>query len=196
MAKLVIVSGDLRGQEFTLSEDQVLGRLAENDIPVPEKTVSRRHARVFRSPQGWIVEDAGSSTGIRGEDGMTERIALSDGERFSLGAVEFLFMSEGDSAVARTGEVPRAARPKPSAPSGSVGRTGEFGADAIEVRKGRVQQTSDKRLNYSENVGKKSGRFGGDLSQESGLGRWLTILIVLGFAGGLFWLTQFLVAGG
>lgn len=202
MAKLVIVSGDLRGQEFVLSDDQTIGRLGENEIPVPEKTVSRRHARVHRARDGWVVEDAGSSSGIRGEDGPTDRIVLSDGERFSLGAVEFMFMSDGDDLVARTGEIdrPPVARPAKSsaggASEGSGARTGEFTADAIALRGGKIKQASDKRLSFSENAGKKSSVLGGDLAQEPGLGRWLLIAFVVLFAGGLFWLTQTLVAGG
>jgi pSer/pThr/pTyr-binding forkhead associated (FHA) protein len=202
MAKLVIVSGDLRGREFDLVDDQTIGRLSENEIPVPESTISRRHARVYRGPRGWTVEDVGSSTGIRSEDGRVEELGLEDGMRFYLGAIEFMFLNEEGEPIARTGEFGRpsaqAARPErsPMPPSSGASRTGEFGADAIELRGSGVSKVAEKRLQYSENVGKKASVLGGDLSQESGLGRWLMILGVLAFIVGLFWLTQTLVAGG
>ncbi|MEZ6195198.1 MAG: FHA domain-containing protein [Planctomycetota bacterium] len=196
MAKLVVVSGELRGTEFRLASEQTIGRLADNDIPIAEATISRRHARVFRAADGWRIEDAGSSTGIRIDDQPVVDANLEDGARFRLGDVEIMFLDDDGTGPA-VAPVPRA---RPAADDG-IGRTGEFGANDISVRArsasgSRPSVSGDRHLAFSENVGKKASLLGRDVSQEGGLGRWVLIAAVIAFAVGLFWVTQQLVAGG
>jgi hypothetical protein len=41
----------------------VLGRSPDCDIPIEHRSVSRRHARLRRAPEGWDVLDLGSTNG-------------------------------------------------------------------------------------------------------------------------------------
>ncbi|NDE59455.1 MAG: FHA domain-containing protein, partial [Acidimicrobiia bacterium] len=43
----------------------VVGRLAENDIVFDDSNVSRRHARIAPSTNGWVVTDLGSTNGTK-----------------------------------------------------------------------------------------------------------------------------------
>lgn len=64
MARLIVIKGPEKGHIHQLTEDaeQVVGR-KDAPILVPEKLVSRRHARFFVKDERWYVEDLGSSNG-------------------------------------------------------------------------------------------------------------------------------------
>ena len=56
----------VRGQEQTheiVKDEVVVGRSTECDIQIPENSVSRKHARIFRDGDQWRVTDLGSSNG-------------------------------------------------------------------------------------------------------------------------------------
>lgn len=83
-----------------------IGRGADNDIRIAPDvpgafTVSRRHAQIRREDVDYIVEDAGSTNGIRVNGLATHRNLLRDGYHVSFGSVEFVF---------RTPESPTASR--------------------------------------------------------------------------------------
>jgi hypothetical protein len=79
---LIAQSGPLQGERWLLQRDRFLiGRGEECDIVVPDRQISRQHARLSRTPQGVLVEDLGSKNGtyvngVRAE-GPT---ALQDGD--------------------------------------------------------------------------------------------------------------------
>ena len=57
-------SGPLQGERWLLQGDRLLiGRGEECDVVVPDRQISRQHARIFRTPQGVLVEDLGSKNG-------------------------------------------------------------------------------------------------------------------------------------
>src|SRR5258706_693590 len=61
---LIYPPGPDMGKRFPLARNEiVLGRGADCDIQVDRDSVSRRHARVFRSGESWSVEDLQSTNG-------------------------------------------------------------------------------------------------------------------------------------
>jgi len=61
---LIAQSGPLQGERWVLrSERLLIGRGAECDIVVPDRQISRQHARIRRAPEGIVVEDLGSKNG-------------------------------------------------------------------------------------------------------------------------------------
>src|SRR5689334_4462935 len=64
-ATITIITGVNAGQVFALDAfDHVIGRGTEADIWVEDATISRRHARIVRRPDGrFYVEDLGSTNG-------------------------------------------------------------------------------------------------------------------------------------
>ncbi|UGS33647.1 FhaA domain-containing protein [Capillimicrobium parvum] len=71
----------------------VLGRSRECDIVVDDANVSRRHAEVRPSPNGWTVADLGSTNGVR-VNGRPVRSApqpLRDGDLVELGTAQVTF---------------------------------------------------------------------------------------------------------
>ena len=64
MALLIIQQGPDVGRKFVLEEQvSVLGRQPESTICLPARAVSREHARILRTDQGFLVEDLDSSNG-------------------------------------------------------------------------------------------------------------------------------------
>jgi hypothetical protein len=62
-----------------------LGRDGDCDFIVDESTVSRRHAILRRTPEGWEVSDAGSTNGTRLNGWRVDRAALRPGDELRLG---------------------------------------------------------------------------------------------------------------
>lgn len=86
---LVVTDGRQAGQSVTIrSERVVVGCSPEVDFVVEGRGVARRHAEVFRGPEGILVRDLGSpsGTGVNGEP-IAGPVALQPGDRVSLGEV-------------------------------------------------------------------------------------------------------------
>jgi pSer/pThr/pTyr-binding forkhead associated (FHA) protein len=61
---LTVRTGPHEGMVFELDkETMILGRDETNDIVLPDAEVSRKHSRLTYSPQGYVLEDLGSTNG-------------------------------------------------------------------------------------------------------------------------------------
>jgi diguanylate cyclase (GGDEF)-like protein len=87
--------GPSMGKRFPLhNPEHVIGRLAEVDIPVDADSVSRRHARIVRGPEGnWFLEDLNSTNGSFANDVKVARHLLHDGDILKFGAAILKFLS-------------------------------------------------------------------------------------------------------
>src|SRR3970040_517474 len=62
--QLVIKSGPTPGKTFPLEKDEMyIGRDVSTDIVINDAEVSRRHARITRQADGFMLEDLGSTNG-------------------------------------------------------------------------------------------------------------------------------------
>ncbi|MHC4471719.1 MAG: FHA domain-containing protein [Planctomycetota bacterium] len=108
----------------------VFGRSLDADIPVPHRSVSRRHALLERTEEGWVFSDLGSVNGSflgdrRLEPG--ERAPVPLGATFRVGSVDFILapdeVLDDGPAPATTASSSAAAPPivgsalKPTAPA-------------------------------------------------------------------------------
>ena len=61
---LRVTSGPLAGTSLPLRESGILiGRSPESALVLDDDFASGRHARIHKGPQGWVVEDLGSTNG-------------------------------------------------------------------------------------------------------------------------------------
>jgi pSer/pThr/pTyr-binding forkhead associated (FHA) protein len=85
--RLILVSGNGAGTEYPLEKTELqLGRDLSNDIVINDPEVSRRHARLILQPEGYVLEDLGSTNGtfIRGQR-LAAPVVLKPGESITIG---------------------------------------------------------------------------------------------------------------
>ena len=87
LAHLVCVAGRDRGRVFPLGRRALeLGRSAEVDIRLRDRSVSRSHARLVRARGRWILEDLGAPNGVwLGGQRIRGRVDVHDGAVLELG---------------------------------------------------------------------------------------------------------------
>lgn len=91
---LIYPPGPDMGKRFALSRNEVvLGRGSDCDIQVDRDSVSRRHARVFRNTEQWMVEDLQSTNGSYVNDVPVQNSILRDSDFLKIGAAIFKFLS-------------------------------------------------------------------------------------------------------
>jgi hypothetical protein len=92
---LVAEEGPLSDQRWPLSRTVVLGRDSTCDIVIPDRQVSRYHARITPTQEGMILEDLGSKNGTHC-NGMplTAPLVLQDGDMVQIAlAQKFQFLT-------------------------------------------------------------------------------------------------------
>jgi adenylate cyclase len=73
----------------TLTRDEVkIGRGAENDIVLPDFSVSRRHAVLRSEAEGWALIDLGSTNGVQINRVTVKRALVRPGDRLKIGIFE------------------------------------------------------------------------------------------------------------
>jgi two-component system cell cycle response regulator len=98
-ATLMVLGGVRAGASYTLGDDVVIGRGGDIAIEVDDVSVSRRHARIVRAPDGshWI-EDLGSTNGTFVSGRRVERALLASGDRVQLGRESLFRFAVVDAA--------------------------------------------------------------------------------------------------
>ena len=78
---LVAQDGPLNNQRWPLARTVVLGRDSTCDIVIPDRQVSRYHARITPTKEGMILEDLGSKNGTHcNGTALTAPLVLQDGD--------------------------------------------------------------------------------------------------------------------
>jgi hypothetical protein len=123
--RLIVRTGPNPGTVTDLTKEvNLIGRDVTNDVVIGDAEVSRQHARVTRTPGGYVLEDLGSTNGtfVNGERLTTPRV-LNPGDLIALGeTVTLTFDAVAPEAAATVAssvaESPETAReaPQPQAP--------------------------------------------------------------------------------
>ena len=92
---LVAQNGPLMGERWPLDRPLVMGRESGCDVLIPDRQVSRFHARLTPGASGVVLEDLGSKNGTH-RNGMplSAPVVLQDGDLVSVAmAQQFLFLT-------------------------------------------------------------------------------------------------------
>jgi predicted component of type VI protein secretion system len=85
--RMIVRTGPNPGTTYDLTKEvSLLGRDVSNDIIIGDAEISRQHARLTRTPGGYVLEDLGSTNGsfVNGERLMAPRV-LNPGDLIALG---------------------------------------------------------------------------------------------------------------
>ncbi|HLM77692.1 MAG TPA: DUF3662 and FHA domain-containing protein [Rubrobacteraceae bacterium] len=74
-----------------------IGRSGENDIVISDPNVSRRHAKLSRLENGFIVEDLGSTNGTLLDGAPIDRERIESGDELAFGGVVARFVRRTDA---------------------------------------------------------------------------------------------------
>jgi len=74
-----------------------VGRSQENDIVINDPNVSRRHARISRADNGFLVEDLGSTNGTLLDGAPIDREMIEGGDELTFGQTTARFIRRIDS---------------------------------------------------------------------------------------------------
>lgn len=101
MAEFSIITGD--GKEFIYEiakEDLGIGRSKDRDIVLPDHTISRKHARLSKTPDGYLLEDLGSHNGTFVNTSRITSHILKHNDQIKIGASMLTFLDESAQVVA------------------------------------------------------------------------------------------------
>jgi FHA domain len=95
VALLVAQAGPLNGQQWAIKDTVVFGRDETSTIVIPDRQVSRHHARILSTPDGMYLEDLGSKNGThRNGQPIEDKVLLQDSDVIQIALVQkFVFFS-------------------------------------------------------------------------------------------------------
>ncbi len=95
---ILMREGELAGQQWVITDDEFLiGRGADCSLVLPERQVSRHHAKILRRPGFFELEDLGSKNGthLNGQP-VAGSARLQDGDEIQIAlAVKIVFIGTG-----------------------------------------------------------------------------------------------------
>lgn len=96
----VVISGSELGRRYALPPGEArIGRVSGNEITVDDRSISRTHARVFPTPEGFVIEDLASTNGLLINEVATTRKLLCDGDIVRLGRTVLKFLTNTNLEV-------------------------------------------------------------------------------------------------
>jgi pSer/pThr/pTyr-binding forkhead associated (FHA) protein len=75
-----------------------IGRSEENDIVIQDPNVSRQHAQLSRSENGFIIEDLGSTNGTLLDGAPIDRERIENGDELTFGGITARFVRRTNPA--------------------------------------------------------------------------------------------------
>ena len=113
------VSGATLGKTYAVTDNAIIGRQPDCDLPIPAEEVSRHHARLKVTPEGVLVEDMGSANGTWINDKRVQSGLLKAGDELRLDTVRFLLITPGMDAKQQSARPVEAAAQGAAAAGGS-----------------------------------------------------------------------------
>jgi len=102
-AALIVVAGGAEGSEFGIEQSHLtLGRGPGVDLPFSDSAMSRQHAAIEFSSEGFSIRDLGSTNGTRVNGSEIQGAELKHGDRIEIGEHAFQLVIEKRKRDAKT----------------------------------------------------------------------------------------------
>jgi DNA-binding winged helix-turn-helix (wHTH) protein len=104
---LIAQNGPLKGQRWTINKPLLVGRETTCAIVVPDRMVSRFHARISPTPNGMLLEDLDSKNGTHcNGNQVIGQVILQDGDTVQIAlAQQFLYLTSDATVPLSENEV-------------------------------------------------------------------------------------------
>jgi pSer/pThr/pTyr-binding forkhead associated (FHA) protein len=79
-------------------ERMSIGRADDNNIVIPDGSVSSHHAEIAFDGTSWVLTDTGSTNGTKAGGQRVDTVHLDASPSFTLGSVECVFIGDGGSS--------------------------------------------------------------------------------------------------
>ncbi len=163
MPKLYIVTNEGQVSNYPVMKNKtVIGRTKDCDLSLVDNTISRHHAEITRSEQGYFLTDLGSYNGTRVNGKSIETVQLKHGDKIQVGLTRLTFLMDtvtpegsGDSLVLTTEKDFGATDQKiiTSSPLEDKGSSQELLLSMQDKSKGLIEKTED--LAFREDIQSK-----------------------------------------
>ncbi len=104
---LIVLSGQARGQRVRMKQRLRVGKAHDNDLVLPDDTVSRHHCELERASGGIVVRDLGSTNHTKVGRSAVREATIEPGVTLVVGDVELLLRSEPGRVQVLPSESPR-----------------------------------------------------------------------------------------
>jgi transcriptional regulator with GAF, ATPase, and Fis domain len=105
-ARLAAISGKLKGAIFAINEETMLiGRETAANLCIADASVSRRHSKIEKQDDGFVITDLESLNGTFVNDVPIKSRLLEHGDRVRIGDSQFLFLTHEGDAASKSSEV-------------------------------------------------------------------------------------------
>ena len=95
MPNIHIISNDGRIYDFVILKNKTtIGRSKDNDIILADNTVSRSHAQIMRTDEGFFLTDVGSFNGTKVNEKSIQSILLKHDDQIRIGLTKLIFLTK------------------------------------------------------------------------------------------------------
>lgn len=95
-AYLITINGRAVGKQHKLEKNTDLGRSPDADVLIEDEGVSRLHAKIEKTSEGYVLWDNGSTNGVFVNGDKIKRHPLEDGDKVQIGSNTILKFSYQD----------------------------------------------------------------------------------------------------
>ena len=93
---LIVRAAPRRASASSSARAVTLGRHPDSEIMLDDITVSRRHAEIERTDEGYVVADAGSLNGTYVNQERVDRAVLRHGDELQIGKFRLVLFERAD----------------------------------------------------------------------------------------------------
>ena len=98
-AVLRITEGAGKGTSVEITSSLTIGSRPDSDLRLEDPTVSRKHAEISRTAEGFLLQDAGSTNGTFLNGVRVDRAYLRDGAVVTVGETSMVYSTGADGAL-------------------------------------------------------------------------------------------------
>src|ERR1043166_9931493 len=104
--RLAAISGKHKGATFAIAEEPlVIGRETAATVCLADASVSRRHSKIEKKDDSFVITDLESLNGTFVNDVPVRSRVLEHGDRVRIGDSQFLFLTQEGEAISKSSDV-------------------------------------------------------------------------------------------